>query len=118
MKILLTSFVVLLLVSTAAITYIYGKKVGYKEGLLGAANICKYLNDSEVPKVTTPTERSLKAAAWAYTSSTKESINKIIKERPDFGTTPQSITRNMALWFDESPESLALVEADMKKAGN
>jgi len=103
------------------LAFLYGKGVGNKEGLIGGANACKYLCEATAsPKPTSvqPSERSLKAAAWVYTHSSQESLTEMKNEHPECGGTPQSITKCLALWYDQSPESLALVEADMKKAGD
>ena len=109
-----------ILIISSCLAFLYGKSVGNKEGLIGGANACKYLCEATASPTTNlaqPSERSLKVAAWAYTHSSQDELNKIKKEHPEYGTTPQSITKSMALWFDQSPESLALVEAEMKKAG-
>lgn len=111
-------FVIILIISSY-LTFLYGKSVGNEEGSIGTANACKYLCEattSPLPNSIQPSERSLKVAAWAYIHSSQDELNKIKKEHPEYGTTPQSITKGMALWFDRSPESLALVEAEMKKA--
>lgn len=110
--------IVLILVSCC--TFLFGKKIGYKDGLAVGERICKYYEPeiSPTPTIKKASERSLKAAAWAYTNSSAADLNKMKKDHPELGTTPQSMIKGMAEWFDESPESLALVEADMKKAGD
>jgi hypothetical protein len=117
-----TSMVVIITVIIAIVClgFLFGKKIGYNDGLAVGERICKYYEPeiSPTPIIKKTSERSLKAAAWAYTNSSAADLNKMKKDHPELGTTPQSMIKGLAEWFDESPESLALVEADMKKAGD
>lgn len=68
---------------------------------------------------TSPSERALKAAAWIYTNSSKTEMDAIIKKNPSLGgNTPAEIVNNVAKFLDQNPANLAMVEADMQKAGN
>ncbi len=61
-----------------------------------------------------PTERALKAASNEFLYAFENDQNKFIKNWSNDGTETSAI-RNLALYLDETPEKLALVEAAIEK---
>lgn len=125
MRLMLISFVVVLVVAVGSAFFI-GKKIGHKEGLIGAMQAYSYLREVSVSPSPLPSpqpikpaqlsERALKAAAWVENHTTDAQLKDAIKQNPNITDRP-SLVRAMALIFDSEPEQMAMVETEMRKAG-
>lgn len=63
-----------------------------------------------------PSQRALKVAAWTYSNAPAGFIDELIKTNPSLsGSTPTEIVNSMAIFLDNNPTNLVLLEADHER---